>query len=109
MRAGCAPTASWSWRWTGPTGPLDGSVGFFHPDRFSFGTPLYASELIAAVMAVEGVESVRLLRFQRLGKLAQGEIAAGLIRPNELEVLQLSDDPSFPEQGRLSLVMGGGR
>lgn len=92
-----------------PGGSFEGGTGFFHPDRFSFGTPLYASELIAAAMAVEGVESVRLLRFQRFGKLADGEIAAGLIRPNALEILQLSDDPSFPEQGRLALAMGGGR
>lgn len=92
-----------------PAGLPDGGVGFFHPDNFSFGTPLYASRLIAAAMAVEGVQSVRLLRFQRLGKLPQNEIALGLIRPADLEVLQLSDDPSFPEQGRLSLVMGGGR
>lgn len=86
-----------------------GAFGFFNPDNFSFGTPLYASKLIAAVMAVEGVQSARLRRFQRLGRTAQGEIALGLIRPNDLEVLQLSDDPSFPENGKLSLVMGGGR
>jgi hypothetical protein len=92
-----------------PSGTPGGAPGFFHPDNFSFGTPLYASKLIAAVMAVEGVQSARLLRFQRLGRMSQGEIALGLIRPGDIEVLQLSDDPSFPENGKLSLVMGGGR
>lgn len=92
-----------------PSGAPGGASGFFHPDNFSFGTPLYASKLIAAVMAVEGVQSARLLRFQRLGRVAQGEIALGLIRPGDTEVLQLSDDPSFPENGKLSLVIGGGR
>ncbi len=92
-----------------PSGVPGGASGFFHPDNFSFGTPLYASRLMAAVMAVEGVQSVRLLRFHRLGRLPQGEIALGLIRPSDLEVLQLADDPSFPESGKLSLVMGGGR
>jgi len=92
-----------------PGGTPDGALGFFHPDNFSFGTPLYASKLIAAVMAVEGVQSARLLRFQRLGRAPQGEIGLGLIRPGDIEVLQLSDDPSFPENGKLSLVMGGGR
>ena len=86
-----------------------GRPGFFHPDHFTFGSPLYASRLIAAVMAVDGVQSVQLLRFRRFGRLPQDEIAIGVIRPNEFEILQLSDDPSFPEQGRLSLVMGGGR
>lgn len=91
-----------------PIGP-GGNPGFFHPDHFTFGSPLYASALIAAVMAIEGVRSVELLRFQRFGRLAQNELAQGIIRPAELEVLQLSDDPNFPEQGRLSLVTGGGR
>lgn len=92
-----------------PSGVPGGERGFFHPDNFSFGTPLYASRLIGTVMAVEGVQSVTLKRFQRLGRLPQNEIALGLIRPRELEVLRLDDDPSFPENGRLSLVMGGGR
>lgn len=92
-----------------PSGVPGGERGFFHPDNFSFGTPLYASRLIERVMAVEGVQSVQLKRFNRLGRQPQSEIANGLIRPRELEVLRLDDDPSFPENGRLSLLMGGGR
>lgn len=91
-----------------PFGPPDGSPGFFHPDRFTFGTPLYLSSLIAAIMAVPGVETVTPLLFRRLGRVDQGELDAGVIRPAEAEILQCSDDPSFPEQGRLDLVMGGG-
>jgi hypothetical protein len=92
-----------------PSGGASGQTGFFHPDRFTFGSPLYLSSLIAAVMAVEGVQSVTPRKFQRLGRLPQGEIDSGVIRPGGLEVLQLEDDPSFPERGRLTLVMGGGR
>lgn len=92
-----------------PFGPLDGTPGFFHPDNFTFGMPLYLSKLVAAVMAVPGVQSVTPQRFQRYGRVAQGELAAGLIRPTGPEVLQLADDPSFPERGRLSLIMGGGQ
>jgi hypothetical protein len=88
---------------------VGGHPGFFHPDNFTFGAPLYLSRLVAAVMAVEGVQSVQALKFQRLGRLPANEIAEGVIRPNDVEVLQLSDDPSFPEQGRLVLQMGGGR
>ena len=91
--------------------PIDAGArpGFFHPDNFTFGAPLYLSRLVAAIMAVEGVQSVSALKFQRLGRLAANEIADEVIRPNDVEVLQLSDDPSFPEQGRLVLKMGGGR
>jgi hypothetical protein len=92
-----------------PAGGAGGIHGYFHPDNFTFGSPLYLSKLFAVVMAVEGVQSVTPRKFQRLGRLAQGEIDAGVIRPGNFEVLQLEDDPSFPERGRLSLVMGGGR
>lgn len=83
--------------------------GYFHPDNFTFGSPLYLSGLIAAIMAVDGVQSVNPRKFQRFGYPAGGELLNGVIRPGPLEVLQLSDDPSFPEQGRLGLDMGGGR
>lgn len=91
-----------------PFGPRDGSPGFFHPDRFTFGTPLYLSALIAEVMAVPGVESITPLKFQRFGRTAQSEIDSGVIRPAEAEILECADDPSFPERGRLALVLGGG-
>ncbi|MGG7566510.1 putative baseplate assembly protein [Rhodovulum sp. DZ06] len=93
----------------GPVAAADGTLGFFHPDRLSFGAPVHLSALIAAAMAVPGVESVTPLRFQRFGRLADGELQAGVIRPAEAEILQLADDPSFPERGRLRLTMGGGR
>jgi hypothetical protein len=92
-----------------PRGGAGGQPGFFHPDNFTFGSPLYLSKLTAAVMAVEGVQSVTVRKFNRLGRLPQGELAGGVIRPGQLEVLQLDDDPSFPERGRLALAMGGGR
>lgn len=92
-----------------PSGGSSGRRGFFHPENFTFGSPLYLSKLIGAVMAVKGVQSVTAKTFQRFGRIAQGELAEGVIRPVDVEVLQLSDDPSFPEQGRLELELGGGR
>lgn len=91
-----------------PFGPRDGSRGFFHPDNFTFGTPLYLSQLVAAAMAVEGVQSVTVTRFQRFARLAQNELALGVLRPVGSEILELRDDPSFPERGRLALDLGGG-
>lgn len=92
-----------------PSGGRRGVVGFFHPDNFTFGSPLYLSALIAKVMAAEGVQSVKPVKFQRLRRLPQRELDLGVIRPGNLEVLQLEDDPSFPERGRLVIAMGGGR
>ena len=92
-----------------PAGPPGGPPGFFNPDNFSFGSPLYLSALIAAVMKVEGVESVTARKFQPLGRLPQDELLKGVIHPGMLEVLKLDDDPSFPENGRLAIAIGGGR
>ena len=87
----------------------DGTQGFFDPARVTFGAPLMLSALTAAVMAVDGVQSVAVTTFQRFGRTDAGELAAGLIRSTGPEVLQLSDDPNFPEQGRLRIAVGGGR
>ncbi|NUU19598.1 putative baseplate assembly protein [Cellulomonas humilata] len=86
-----------------------GRPGFFHPDHFTFGTPVFLSAVVAAVMAVPGVQSVRPLVFQRFARVGQDELGLGVIRPADAEILELRDDPSFPERGRLTVTMGGGR
>jgi len=87
----------------------DGSTGLFHPDRYSFGQAVYLSPLIAAAMAVPGVESVKALRFQRLVRPEPTSLADGVIPIGRLEVAQLADDPNFRERGRLELQIGGGK
>jgi hypothetical protein len=86
----------------------DGALGFFHPDRLTFGEPVYLSAVVAHAMAVDGVESVRTTRFQRLRELPAGELEAGLIAMGRLEIARLDNDPSAPEMGRLELNVGGG-
>jgi predicted phage baseplate assembly protein len=86
-----------------------GARGFFHPDNFSFGQPLYLSQLYAAVVAVEGVDSASVTQFQRWGKLANHELQQGYIPVDRLEILRLDNDPNFPENGVLRLNMGGGK
>ena len=43
----------------------DGRLAVFHPDNFSFGQAVYLSRIVAAAQAVEGVEAVSALKFQR--------------------------------------------
>jgi hypothetical protein len=94
-----------------------GQLGFFHPDNFTFGQPLFLSRLYATVADVDGVDSVVATRFGRLGddepesggpisrlNLDRGEIPIG-----PLEIARLDDDPDFPENGLLKLVMEGGK
>lgn len=87
----------------------DGSSGLFHPDRFSFGEPVYMSSIVAAAQAVEGVASVRVDRFRRLLNGSSTSLDEGVIRIDRLEIAQLANNPSFRERGRLVLSAGGGQ
>ncbi|MGV9809029.1 putative baseplate assembly protein [Micromonospora chersina] len=93
----------------------DGRLGFFHPDRLTFGQSLYVSDLVAAVMAVPGVGYVEVadddatgLRFRRLGRPPAGEVARGRIDAAAREVLRADSDPSNPEYGRVAFHLRGG-
>ncbi|MDE3084156.1 MAG: putative baseplate assembly protein, partial [Verrucomicrobiota bacterium] len=85
-----------------------GRRGFFHPDNFTFGQPVYLSQLVAAAMNVTGVASVVVTTFQRYGKKANGELAAGVLSTAALEIARCDNDPNFPENGRLKLDLQGG-
>lgn len=85
-----------------------GERSLFHPDSFTFGQPVYLSEVVAAAAAVEGVEAVRPVVFHRWGEPERGELAAGRIAVGPLEIAQLANDPNAPQRGSLALEMEGG-
>ena len=87
----------------------DGSRGFFHPDRFTFGQGVYLSEMYAAIEAVPGVESAFITLFRRFGKTDNGELAAGVLPVGPWEIARLDNDPAFQENGVLRITAGGGK
>jgi predicted phage baseplate assembly protein len=86
----------------------DGRVGFFHPDNLTFGMGIRLSHLVATAHAVSGVESVVVTKLERLFEGPEHEIENGILPIGPMEVARLDNDPSFPENGRLSLLMRGG-
>jgi len=86
----------------------NGQRGFFHPDNFTFGDPVFLSRLVAAVLAVPGVTGVHPTRFKRLDEQIGTELEDGVLPMKRLEIAQLDNDPSQPEHGQLQLVMQGG-
>lgn len=91
------------------TGLLPGGRrGVFHPDNFSFGQPVYLSQVIAAAQAVPGVEAVSATRFTRLASPEAASMQSGVLAIGRLEIAQLANDPNFRERGRLVLQAGGG-
>jgi hypothetical protein len=96
----------------------DGTLGIFHPDTLSFGDGVYVSQLLAQAVAIEGVETARVTRLRRLHKPERtGATAAtgidvpdtGVLTLGSLEIAQLDNDPNFPENGKLELLLRGGR
>jgi len=85
-----------------------GQRGFFHPDNFTFGQPLYLSQIYRVAMNVAGVASVDVFRFQRLGHAANHEIENGVLTTSGLEIVELANDPNFPEKGKLEIALAGG-
>jgi predicted phage baseplate assembly protein len=81
----------------------------FTPDALTFGTPIRLSRLVAAAAAVPGVRSARVTKLKRLFGLPSGAWESGLLDIGPLEVAQLDNDPSRPENGRLTLDLRGGR
>jgi hypothetical protein len=95
-----------------------GTLGFFHPDNLTFGEGIYVSRIIAAAQAVPGVQNVQVTRLERyeIGEPPPGiedaseEVpATGVWKLGALEIARLDNDPSFPENGRLTLDVRGGR
>ena len=87
----------------------DGSLGFFHPDNFTFGQPVYLSRVIAAAQVIDGVDSVRVDKFQRLVDPSPQTVIDGVIPMGRLEIAELANNPNFRDRGRLLLTAGGGR
>ena len=87
----------------------DGTLGFFHPDNLTFGQAVRLSNLVAIAQKVPGVESVNIARFERLFEGPNNELENGILQLSPLEIARLDSDPNFPENGRLELIMRGGR
>ncbi len=100
----------------------DGTKGFFHPDNFTFGEPVYLSRIIAAAMQVAGVHWIG----TRLTDTLKGHFRrwldpgtdyadpeavaeAGVLPVQRLEIARLDNDPNAPERGRLDFILEGGR
>jgi len=92
------------------TGVLPGGQpAFFNPDKLTFGEGIYLSQIIAVAQAVTGVECVKVTRFQRLFQAPNHELENGVLPLGSDEIAQLDNDPNYPEHGKLTIQVNGGR
>jgi len=82
--------------------------GVFEPGNLGFGEDVYASNIIEAAVAVEGVQTACLNRFKRMGEGWADQSDSGMIaiEPNEVAICQTR--PGAPELGVFSLKLVGG-
>ena len=87
----------------------DGRPGFFHPDNFTFGQPVYLSQLYAIAQALPGVSSVNEISLKRQESPDNTKLDSGKLELNRLEIARLDNDANFPENGLLKFTMQGGK
>ncbi|KFB75923.1 putative baseplate assembly protein [Candidatus Accumulibacter cognatus] len=100
----------------------DGRHGFFHPDRWTFGQPLYASQLIGRALSVTGVGRVLRASMRRwnpgsggglteidIDPLALPESRLEKIPVGPFEIIVVANDPDHLETGRIRFEITGGR
>jgi Baseplate J-like protein len=85
----------------------DGRMAFFHPDRWTFGQGLWASQIIGRVQSVEGVDYVIGVKMKRWNEATPGTPDLAEVRPNE--ILQVRNDPDHMERGFIKFDLKGGR
>ncbi|MHC4308363.1 MAG: hypothetical protein ACYSSN_00325 [Planctomycetota bacterium] len=86
-----------------------GPGGFFEPGQLGFGEDLYASDVIEALMTLDGIEHVCLNRFKRIGSQFPDRAEAGFIVVNGLEVAVCNNEAGKPQLGYYRLKLHGGR
>jgi hypothetical protein len=91
----------------GPAGTKE-RRGFFHPDHFTFGTPLSRTALMAAIQAVPGVRAVEGMRVRRRGSFDWRPFTEFALRVSANELVRVTNDRLLPERGAVRLILEGG-
>jgi hypothetical protein len=87
----------------------DGTRGLLNASNFSFGQTVYASPLIAAAQAVQGVRSATLVRFTRTDAPWVDGVAQGYLRMGRLDIPRCDNDPDRLDHGTFVLDLDGGK
>lgn len=88
--------------------------GFFHPDLWTFGQPVYLSRVLAVAMSVPGVEAVltssgdKDFRFRRYLSTDTTAEQSGIIAIGISEIASVANDLNQPMNGEIAFVLRGG-
>jgi Baseplate J-like protein len=85
----------------------NGTPAFFHPDRWSFGQALYASQIEGMLATIQGVEHVVSIAMSRWSNSSIASNEVMTMGPEE--IVLVSNDPNNIEEGTIAFVYRGGR
>jgi hypothetical protein len=86
-----------------------GAAGLLNAANFTFGETVYASPLVAAAQAVDGVVSATLTEFSRMDNPSGDGVAEGCLVLGRLEIPRCDNDPDHLDHGRFTLQLDGGK
>jgi len=85
----------------------DGRRGFFHPDSWTFGQPLHASQIEGRALLVQGVDFVKFVELKRWNEPTPGP--ADRIEVAANEIILAENNPDHMERGYITWDIQGGR
>ncbi len=85
-----------------------GPQGYFKPGRLAFGEDLYVSDVFQTIMNLQGISTVCVNRFKRMGNSFQDQSGSGRIKLSGLEIAVCNNSPSDQESGYILLKLNGG-
>jgi hypothetical protein len=87
----------------------DGRVGFFQPDRWSFGQSLERSAIEAAIQQAYGVAGVVSILYRQRGVTLTYQPLPEVFAIPLDAILRMDNDNSQPERGSLKIIVEGGK
>lgn len=85
----------------------DGRMAFFHPDAWTFGQALYASQIFGRLEGIPGVEHILRISLKRWNHPSSG--SAELIPVRSNEIILVNNDSDHMEEGFIDFDLRGGR
>lgn len=85
----------------------NGRLGFFHPDRLSFGDPIYLSHIYEQALSVTGVADAKVVKLSRWRSTDNAALESGILQVDPEEIPILENNRNNQEGGVLTLDVWG--
>jgi len=86
-----------------------GPSGFFNPNNFTFGQPLWLSNLETAIQGAPGVAGVLRVLYRVRGSGTSMARLYPSVQVAASQIIRCDNDPSAPNRGSLKLIIKGGK